>query len=262
MDAGLLHSIADSKRGRLAESEVSFALSASTPHTGAASAAVPDTASAVSRTSQSQPQQQPLAGRPELQPERKEAGTETSIVWSQVGFRCLCCMKPPPLPEHVALASLARHARQQSRKRDHRRREQVGDSGETSGDEVSCTGSGTSESCGSSSEEGSGFKVMSEEHLYVSLFWAMKHWNLPRISREGKPCCLFHRSCHVVKQFSKSTERTACNPLWTAFTDWQCSECHAMQCEAAKFCGLCAHPRDVQEHIGGDEKLGSCAVSL
>lgn len=168
--------------------------------------------------------------------------TETTIAWSTEGFFCRRCGLPPSLPKLMGKTSLPRPVGGQIKELTSR----------SEGSGRSSRSRRSRSSGGSSSDKDklptdanmpmvSVFAPVSEETLSLSLEWAMKHWNVPRIPGM---CCPWHTVVSVAKKVLKYEVTSQCDPLWSPLTGWQCQHCTGLNHQENHRCDMCFELHD------------------
>jgi len=189
--------------------------------------------------------------RGQSQPRGVNRGTETSIVWARDGFQCRQCMRPPTLPTSMlagsldSLSSAGKSAKHSGREVLRSAQSQIRGMKRRAGSAAGGSAAMWSEVTAAMSSQhnwqqadpiATCFRLTSPLSISLSLQWAMKHWNLPRI---GGSCCPWHTALLMAKRALDLERGSCCDPLWSGLLGWQCPECSSMNHEEVLRCDMC-----------------------
>lgn len=183
------------------------------------------------------------------------ASTETMITPEKEAFICRRCGLPPSLPRGHSkdLMALPRSSGPPSERSGSSRSSRRSKSSRRSRGSSDVGGGAGDGGWAAAAEAGatpmvSAFALTQAMSFNLSLEWAMKHWNLPRV--QGT-CCPFHAYLFVARQVLKFEASSECSPLWSALTGWQCHQCSCLNHEERTVCDMCCETREV--YLGSTE---------
>lgn len=158
---------------------------------------------------------------------------DIAIHTEESGFLCKKCMRPPSLPDTVR-PTVSETAKALLLSFGRRRRSGQGLSSRISTDLQSEVAYDNAAPILSS------FVITPPLSVSLSLQWAMKHWNMPRIAGS---CCPWHTAVFVAKTALDNVANDPCDPLWCCLGDWQCAECCCLNHNEVMKCDMCSEPR-------------------
>eukprot|EP00746_Dinoflagellata_sp_MGD_P136587 gnl/MRDRNA2_/MRDRNA2_70490_c0_seq1.p1 gnl/MRDRNA2_/MRDRNA2_70490_c0~~gnl/MRDRNA2_/MRDRNA2_70490_c0_seq1.p1 ORF type:complete len:413 (+),score=52.75 gnl/MRDRNA2_/MRDRNA2_70490_c0_seq1:109-1239(+) len=158
-------------------------------------------------------------------------GTETVLRWSEDGWQCQRCLKPPRIPtsegsdshRQVNMQQPERRAgsREKSRRRSDRRE---------------CVGP----------PQVSSFKLTCDKTKHVMIEEVLSKWNCER--GHDAQCCPFHSAVREARRTVHRLENQACNPLWMPVSAGQCDTCGTMfDVDTDGVCEVCGKDVSIQD---------------